>query len=359
MNTFNTDLHCDLLAYLLRANTSVDDGQPGCSLPYLKKGHVKLQVMAIYASTGSGSFHNGIRQSEIFREFLNSNDFFLFYEHNINIPEYADKVGVISAIENASAFCEEDMDLDAGFKNLETIIQNTRKIFYMGITHHTENRFGGGNFTDTGLKEDGKVLIDYISDRKIAIDLAHTSDQLAYDILNYLDRKNYSVPILASHSNYRSVYDNKRNLPDELVQELIRRKGLIGLNFIKDYIDHGHPERLYEHIQYALSLGAENCIAYGGDFFYDKEHPDQSRIPFFFDEFKDATAYNTINKKISEDFSPGNHGKDKPSECPGFSSQERYLIFQSSCILDLPLDDFNNIYMLHLGFYPSMDINVQ
>ncbi|WP_295201509.1 membrane dipeptidase [uncultured Chryseobacterium sp.] len=303
-NTFNIDLHCDLLAYLLKPNTSADDGQPGCSLPYLRKGNVRLQVMAIYASTASGSTDKGIRQSDYFKQFLDSPDFFLFDEQGIRSSQYKDRIGVLAAIENASAFCEEDMDLDKGFKNLERIIQNTGKIFYLGITHHTENRFGGGNFSNVGLKDDGKVLIDYIAGRRIAIDLAHTSDQLAYDILEYIDRKNYAVPILTSHSNYRSVYDNQRNLPDELVREVIRRKGLIGLNFIKDYIDHHHPKRLYEHIRYALSLGAENCIAYGGDFFYDKEHPDQSRVPFFFDEYKDATAYNTINRRLSQDFSP-------------------------------------------------------
>ena len=73
-----------------------------------------------------------------------------------------------------------------------------------------------------------KVLIDYLSDKKIAIDLAHTSDQLAHDIFNYTAQRNYKIPILASHSNFRSVYPNNRNLPDELVKELIARKGLIG-----------------------------------------------------------------------------------------------------------------------------------
>lgn len=303
MNEINFDLHCDLLYYLLQANSKHDDKQLGCSLPYLKEGNVKLQVMAIYSATGKNSITEGIRQSELFADLLNTDDFFLFNTQNYSNNENENRVGVLASIENASTFCEEDSDLETGFKNLETIINNTQKVFYIGITHHSENRFGGGNNSEAGLKEDGKILIDYIADKKIAIDLAHTSDQLAYDILNYTDQKNYKIPILASHSNYRNVYKNNRNLPDELVNEVIKRKGLIGLNFIKDYIDHHHPERLYEHIQYALSLGAEDCIAYGGDFFFDKEHPDKSRYPFFFDEFKDAKAYNSINKKLSEDFS--------------------------------------------------------
>ncbi len=57
------------------------------------------------------------------------------------------------------------------------------------MTHHTENRFGGGNFSEVGLKEDGKVLLDYLTDKNIVIDLAHTSDALAFGILNYIDHK--------------------------------------------------------------------------------------------------------------------------------------------------------------------------
>lgn len=303
MNTINIDLHCDLLYYLLNSNVSLDDKEIGCSLPYLKQGNVKLQVMAIYAGTGDGSTGYGLQQSQLFSELIKNENFFLFNDDNYQSSENKDRVGVIASIENASAFCDENESLDSGFKKLENIIQNTQKVFYIGITHHLENRFGGGNSAGAGLKDDGKVLIDYIADRKIAIDLAHTSDQLAYDIFTYIDQKNYSIPILASHSNYRSVYKNNRNLPDELAKEVIRRKGLIGLNFIKDYVDLEQPERLYEHIQYGLDLGGADSIAYGADYFYWKDHPDTPRHPFFFPEHSNASVYPSINKEIEERFS--------------------------------------------------------
>ncbi|MDC8100363.1 dipeptidase [Chryseobacterium rhizosphaerae] len=303
MNTINIDLHCDLLYYLLNSNVSLDDKEIGCSLPYLKQGNVKLQVMAIYAGTGEGSTGYGLQQSQLFSELIKNENFFLFNDDNYQSSENKDRVGVIASIENASAFCDENESLDSGFKKLENIIQNTQKVFYIGITHHLENRFGGGNNAEAGLKDDGKVLIDYIADRKIAIDLAHTSDQLAYDIFTYIDQKNYSIPILASHSNYRSVYKNNRNLPDELAKEVIRRKGLIGLNFIKDYVDLEQPERLYEHIQYGLDLGGADSIAYGADYFYWKDHPDTPRHPFFFPEHSNASVYPSINKEIEERFS--------------------------------------------------------
>lgn len=303
MNTINIDLHCDLLYYLLRSDSAVNDKELGCSLPYLQDGNVKLQIMAIYAGTGEGSTAYGLQQSKLFSDLIKNDNFFLFENDNYKKTENENRIGVIASIENASAFCDENQSLDSGFKNLETIIENTEKVFYIGITHHLENRFGGGNNATAGLKEDGKVLIDYIADRKIAIDLAHTSDQLAYDIFTYIDQKNYSVPVLASHSNYRAVYKNNRNLPDELAKEVINRNGLIGLNFIKDYIDTEHPERLYEHIRHGLDLGGENNIAYGADYFYWKDHPDTSRHPFFFREHSNASVYPSVNKEIEQQFS--------------------------------------------------------
>jgi membrane dipeptidase len=303
MNELNIDLHCDLLLYLLEPDALVDDRKLGCSLPYLREGNVKLQVTAIYSATAKDSSILGLQQSEIFADLLKKETFFLFDTENYKSSKNSGKTGILASIENASSFCEEDMPLNKGFENLETLIENTQKILYIGITHHSENRFGGGNNSEAGLKEDGKILIDYLADKKIAVDLAHTSDQLAYDLINYIDQRNYKIPILASHSNYRNVYQNQRNLPDELVTEIIKREGLIGLNFIKDYIDHTRPERLYEHIKYGLDMGAENCIAYGADYFFDEGHPDRSRYPFFFDELKNASAYNTINKKLAEDYS--------------------------------------------------------
>ncbi|MBK1896499.1 dipeptidase [Chryseobacterium paridis] len=303
MNKFNIDLHCDLLYYLLRPGAKTDDKQLGCSLPYLKEGNVKLQVMAIYTATEKNSINEGLKQSELFKGLLNTDDFFLFDTQNKKDMDDPNRVGVLASIENASSFCEEDSHLDAGFKNLETIIDNVEKVFYIGITHHTENRFGGGNNSEAGLKDDGKVLIDYLSDKRIAIDFSHTSDQLAYGILNYIDQKNYKIPILASHSNYRSIYEKNRNLPDELAKEIIKRKGLIGLNFIRNCVDEKNPEKLYEHIQYGLDLGAEDAIAYGADFYYCKDYPDKSRLPIFFEGYDDASAFNSINSRFEKDFS--------------------------------------------------------
>ena len=294
----NLDLHCDLTAYLLQPNSS-PNGDVRCSVDKLFAGNVKMQVMAFYSATEKGSVDEVKEQLKHYRNLLNLPG---VYEFSPEKAELKDGLGIIAAVENASGLCEEDQPIEDAFKNLDWL-SSRAKIMYVGLTHHLENRFGGGNFTQAGLKDDGKRLIEFLDGRKIAIDLSHTSDQLAYGILNFIDQHHLDIPVLASHSNMRAVFDHNRNLPDELVTEIVNRRGLIGLNFVKYFINPENPSKIYRHIEHAVKLGAEDHLCFGADFFDDKSHPEQDRYPFFFPEFGDSTAYSTINSRISELFS--------------------------------------------------------
>lgn len=294
----NLDLHCDLTAYLLQPNSS-PNGDVRCSVDRLFAGNVKMQVMAFYSATVKGSVDEVKEQLKHYRNLLNLPG---VYEFSPEKAELQEGLGIIAAVENASGLCEEDQPIVDAFKNLDWL-SSRAKIMYVGLTHHLENRFGGGNFTQAGLKDDGKRLIEYLDGRKIAIDLSHTSDQLAHGILNFIDQHHLDIPVLASHSNMRAVFDHNRNLPDELVSEIVNRGGLIGLNFVKYFINPENPGEIYHHIEHALKLGAEDHLCFGADFFDDKTHPDQDRYPFFFPDFGDSRAYETINHRISELFS--------------------------------------------------------
>lgn len=298
------DLHCDLLSYLTRPNSTIYDSENiGCSVQDLKAGNVKLQVMAVFAPTEPKSHEYGLKQSEIFRDLNEAdNELFRFEKNHLSNFSSNENIGMIASVESGAAFCDENMDLKEGFKNLETIIENVGNILYISFTHHAENRFGGGNFAEAGLKNDGKALLDYLHQRNIAIDFSHTSDALAYDILNYISKENIQVPILASHSNYRPVYNHKRNLPDDVAKEIIHQQGLIGLNFVRAFVNPDQVEALDNHVAHGLTLGAENAISYGADYFYTKDMPDKSRIPFYFPAHDNASKYPEINTIFEEKF---------------------------------------------------------
>ena len=298
------DLHCDLLYYLAHVpRASLDNiNDIGVALPHLKAGNVKIQTLAMFTLTKPGSAAITNAQVDTYLDLLNSSDFKAVssYHDAKNILD-VDQVGIVPAIENASGLCEEDESISLAFQRLDHIQRRVGKILYISLTHHTENRFGGGNYSDNiGLKDDGKALLDYMDGKKICIDLAHTSDALAYGILDHLTKNNLDVPVIASHSNFRPICNHVRNLPDELAQEVISRNGLIGINFLRAYINNEIPERIYDHILYGLKMGAKDQLALGADFFNIRDFPDSSRHPLFFDEHGNAGKYPEILEKTAE-----------------------------------------------------------
>jgi membrane dipeptidase len=313
MNQPVIDLHCDLLSYLTRPNSSIYNTEDmGCAIPSLKEGNVKLQIMAIFAPVEKYSHIYGLKQSEIFQNLVQEeNELYRFDKKHLATFETNENIGMLAAVESGSAFCDESMPLKEGFKNLEKIIENVGSIMYISFTHHAENRFGGGNYSKVGLKEDGKALVEYLHQRNIAIDFSHTSNALAHDLLNYISKENLEVPILASHSNYRPVFDHPRNLPDDIAKEIIHQKGLIGLNFVRAFVNPENGKALEEHVAHGVSLGAENVICYGADYFYTKDNSDKARIPFYFAAHENASCYPQINKGFEQQF--GSKQTDKIS----------------------------------------------
>ncbi|MBA2612363.1 MAG: membrane dipeptidase [Bacteroidetes bacterium] len=297
MNYPIIDMHCDLLSYL----EYVPGAEPffpgiGCNLNALRAGNVKLQVMAIYTGTEKGSSETGLKESEIFKELqVNNKDRLALVKDvaSLNAAFNSDKTGMVVSIENASGFCEEDEPIENGFKKLEKIISNVERVIYISFTHHGENRFGGGNYTKAGLKDDGKKLLDYMSGKKIALDLSHTSDALAYGQLEHIEKHKLDIPLIASHSNFRAVFDHPRNLPDDLAKEIIKRKGIIGLNFLRAFLNNDDPNIFYDHVLHGIKIGGENTMCFGADYFFASE-PDPKRVPYYHKDKEDASCYPTL-----------------------------------------------------------------
>jgi len=216
----------------------------------------------------------------------------------------SDKIHFILAVENGSGLLEENEPLEQSFKRLDA-----EEWLYVSLTWNKENRFGGGNHTDVGLKRDGEHFLEYMSGKQIAIDLSHTSDALADDILNHIHKKNLELVPIASHSNFRSVKDHPRNLPDSVAKEIINLGGVIGINFVRHFVG-DRPEDFTSHIQHALSLGASDNLCLGADFFggiplpsiahlrpfFQKEFPNSSCYPYFFNHLASSFTTDQLKK---------------------------------------------------------------
>lgn len=289
------DLHCDLLAYLGKEENRFPNAlECRCSLPQLKAGGVLLQTTAVWTETKRGSA--ALAEKE-FAWFAKLNEFGLPQLKTFEMPK---SLHIIASIENASGLAEEDEPLERAFERLERYMKLAGPILYITITWHHENRFGGGNMTQIGLKKDGEALLDYLNGKGIGVDFSHTSDALAWDILNYIDKKGLAIPILASHSNFRAVTDQERNLPDALAIEIFKRGGVIGLNVIHDFVGKKGFEDFRRHVEHGLALGGEKQLCLGADFFYDGDYPKDH--PVFFDEFGDSSCYPRLLTLLGDHF---------------------------------------------------------
>lgn len=295
------DLHCDLLCYLSRnPNRSPYDPAVRCSIPQLNAGNVKLQIMAIFTETAAGSSASGHAQTEEFRKLLQLHPTVfepILQGTTVKTLEASKKIAIAPAIENASSFCEEGEDLEKALAKLTAWQHAIGKFAYISLTWNTENRFGGGAHTKVGLKDDGKRLLEYLCQRGIALDFSHASDHLAYDLLNEIDKRSWHLPLVASHSNLRAIADVPRNLPDELAQEIVRRGGLIGMNFVRYFVGESSPDNFSRQLEHFLSLGAAQQICFGADFFHlDDVSPSYRKPPevTFFPSYDHAGTYHKV-----------------------------------------------------------------
>ena len=295
------DLHCDLLSYLSKhSSRNALDKASRCSLPQMRSGGVALQVVAIYVANEASAVNS-------FKQQVQS-----FFELPIKYPEYVQlaqnellnidlsapldqKIQLIPAFENATGIAHPSAGIKEVIQELTKIKASLGSVAYISLTWDGENRYGGGVGSNVGLKEDGKELLRWMNEHHIPVDLSHASDFLMDDLFNWIEKKNMQIPVLASHSNFRSVTYKERNLADDFAKEIIRRKGVIGLNFFSPFSGANSYRDLIAHIEHAIDLHAEKTLSLGADFFEDMDisymmDKYQSDLSFY-PELSDSSCY--------------------------------------------------------------------
>lgn len=132
------------------------------------------------------------------------------------------------------------------------------------LSWNAKNRYACGAVAGQrqGLTEEGRTMVEKLLRDDIVLDISHLSDAGVEDVFSMTDR-----PVMASHSNVRELCDVPRNLEKSQIKELIRRNGLIGINFYAPFIGGAAGvEELLRHMDAILALGGEDVLALGGDF---------------------------------------------------------------------------------------------
>lgn len=298
------DLHCDLLSFLvMKENRDSHFEQSRCSFPQLQGGGVHLQTLAIYCPTETHSTELGLRQLNAYKTLPQA--FIPLKESRFPLNCEKNALYVLPSLENASTFAEESEPLSRALSRFEYFCQEAGPFLYVSLTWNTENRFGGGNATQIGLKKDGEALLEHLEGRGIAIDFSHTSDALACDILNHIEKKGLKLPVMASHSNFRSVTSHPRNLPDEIAKEIAKRNGIIGINLFRAFVGEQFEDSLVKIVSHAHKLDIHNALCFGADFFCDLDFVTTLKYPppFFHDNYANARCYPKIQTLLERPFS--------------------------------------------------------
>ena len=102
----------------------------------------------------------------------------------------------------------------------------------VGPAHFGHNTYIHGTFTEGGLKPPARPLYQAMREAGMILDITHMADQAVWESFDAWDG-----PVLASHCTCRSIVPGQRHLTDDMIREVIRRDGIIGMVFCQFFID--------------------------------------------------------------------------------------------------------------------------
>ena len=125
-----------------------------------------------------------------------------------------------------------------------------------------DNVLTGSHMTGGGLTDLGRTYLREAQRLGMLIDVSHISDRGFYDIMDITE-----APVIATHSNSRSVRNHSRNLTDAMFMEIINTGGVAGLNLYTDFLgEQADLDTCCDHLFHFLELDHKGThVALGGD----------------------------------------------------------------------------------------------
>ena len=116
---------------------------------------------------------------------------------------------------------------------------------------------------DEGLTDAGVAMAIRCAELGITLDVSHLSDKSFYQLSEI-----YPLPLIATHSNYREICNNPRNLTLDMAKKIISRGGVIGLNLYPSFLSESKNASLDDvirHIDFHLEHFGDNGLSFGFD----------------------------------------------------------------------------------------------
>lgn len=123
----------------------------------------------------------------------------------------------------------------------------------------------GADYEDVkrGLSQTGEMAVQEMQKRNWLVDVSHLDEPSFWDVAQ-ISRK----PLLASHSNARSLCNSERNLTDNQIKAIACSGGLIGINSYGSFVNDTNPtlSHFLDHVVYIAELVGIEHVGFGFDF---------------------------------------------------------------------------------------------
>ena len=280
------DMHCDTLSEIWRGNAQSLECNGLCvDLERLKKAGAKTQFFACFVNAaGSGSdvweraWKNVLGMTELARSSEGEQLHFIREAGEVEggnpinpvcppVPEqeFSGIKGILTV--------EEGGVLNGKMERLDELYR--RGIRLITLTWNYENCIGSPNSLDPqvmerGLKPFGIQMVERMNELGMIIDVSHLSDGGFWDCIRCS-----RTPIVASHSNARSLCSHPRNLTDEMLRALGNKGGVAGVNFYSAFLREKDGtgesvraglEDIVRHMRRMMDQAGEDAVALGTDF---------------------------------------------------------------------------------------------
>ena len=180
---------------------------------------------------------------------------------DIRAAKAAGKLAAVLVIENSEAV-ERSLNI---LRSLYTL--GVRSI---GLTHNLNTWASTGNDEEDmggGLTRFGMALVKEMNRLGMLVDVSHISERGFWDVLEISEH-----PVIASHSNCKTLCRHPRNLSNEQLKALAANGGVVGITFVPGFLTIDVWQKmpplaqLLNHIAYAIDIAGIDHVGIGSDF---------------------------------------------------------------------------------------------
>lgn len=266
---FICDCHCDTLTELYNKNASLYENEQHFDIKRQIALGGGLQFCAIYVPTEVFRYQGGLRYTLCLLDKYNQ-EIKKLHENGIDVLQVrtAEDAGNVLKHKAATLLAiEEGGAIDGSLEALRCLYE--LGVRAMTLTWSNRNDIADGineEATGSGLTLFGKQVVAEMNRLGMLVDVSHISTAGFWSVI-----ETSTKPIIATHSNAKSLCSHPRNLNNEQIKALAQNGGLAGITFAGQFLEEDWRnaciESVYKHIDYMLNLiGNDDHIGFGSDF---------------------------------------------------------------------------------------------